>query len=119
MRVADKVARPNVGVMFNLCHWLRVDKQRDYKPLLRQAMPRLWAVSINGADEFDAGPGWDHYIQPLDKGSFDVAGLLKTLKELGYKGPIGLQCYGIGGDAREHLARSLAAWRKMTAGLEP
>ena len=113
IRVADKVDRPNVGVMFNLCHWLRVDKQRDYKPLLKRAMPRLWAVSINGADQFDEKPGWDHYIQPLDRGSFDVGGLLKTLKELGYKGPIGLQCFGIGGDAREHLARSMAAWRKV------
>lgn len=117
VRVADKVDRPNVGVMFNLCHWLRVEKQRDNKPLLRQAMPRLWAVSLNGADSFDAGPGWDHYIQPLDKGSFDVTKLLRTLKELGYRGPIGLQCFGIGGDTREHLARSMAAWRKMSEGL--
>lgn len=113
IRVAQKVDRPNVGVMFNLCHWLRVDKQRDYKPLLRQAMPRLWAVSINGADEWDEKDGWERYIQPLDKGSFDIQGLLKILQELGYRGPIGLQCYGIGGDAREHLARSMAAWRKM------
>lgn len=113
-RVAAQVDRPNVGVMFNLCHWLRVDKQRDYKPLLKQALPRLWAVSINGADEFDDQPGWEHYIQPLDKGSFDVGGLLKTLQELGYRGPIGLQCYGIGGDAREHLARSLAAWERLS-----
>jgi sugar phosphate isomerase/epimerase len=118
IRVADKVDRPNVGVMFNLCHWLRVDKQRDYKPLLKQAMPRLWAISINGADQFDEKPGWDHYIQSLDRGSFDVGGLLKTLKELGYKGPIGLQCYGIGGDAREHLARSMAAWQKLSANLK-
>jgi sugar phosphate isomerase/epimerase len=117
VRVAEKVDRPNVGVMFNLCHWLRVDKQRDYKPLLKRAMPRLWAVSINGADVQDAKPGWDHYIQPLDKGSFDVAELLSTLKELGYEGPIGLQCYGIGGDAREHLARSMTAWRKLSAPL--
>jgi sugar phosphate isomerase/epimerase len=117
VRVAEKVDRSNVGVMFNLCHWLRVDKQRDYKPLLQKAMPRLWAVSINGADVWDDRPGWDRYIQPLDKGSFDVAGLLKTLKELGYKGPIGLQCYGIGGDAREHLARSMTAWRKMNEAL--
>jgi sugar phosphate isomerase/epimerase len=50
--------------------------------------------------------------QPLDRGSFDVAGLLETLDELGYTGPIGLQCFGIGGDAREHLACSMAAWRK-------
>jgi sugar phosphate isomerase/epimerase len=112
-RVADQVNRPNVGVMFNLCHWLRVDKQRDYRPLLKQALPRLWAVSINGADEFDDQPGWNRYIQPLDQGSFDVGGLLKTLRELGYRGPIGLQCYGIGGDAREHLTRSRNAWRQL------
>ncbi len=116
-RVAGKVDRPNVGVMFNLCHWLRVDKSRDYRPLLKQAMPRLWAVSINGADNFDEKPGWERYIQPLDKGTFDVGKLLNTLKELGYRGPIGLQCYGIGGDAREHLARSLVAWRKLSENL--
>lgn len=115
VRVADKVARPNVGVMFNLCHWLRVDKSRDYRPLLKQALPRLWAVSINGADEFDDRPGWDRYIQPLGQGNFDVAGFLRALRELGYTGHIGLQCYGIGGDTREHLARSMAAWRRMNA----
>jgi sugar phosphate isomerase/epimerase len=114
-RVADKVNRPNVGVMFNLCHWLRVDPSRDYRSLLERGMPRLWAVSINGADVHDEGPGWDHYIQPLDRGSFEVATLLRTLDELGYKGPIGLQCFGLGGDARDHLARSMAAWRKMQA----
>lgn len=115
IRVADKVDRPNVGVMFNLCHWLRVDKQRDYKPLLKQAMPRLWAVSINGADEFTDQPGWDRYIQPLGQGNFDTAGFLQTLRALGYDGPIGLQCYGIGGDTREHLERSMSAWRKLNA----
>jgi len=118
IRVADKVDRPNVGVMFNLCHWLRVDASRDYKPLLQRALPRLWAVSINGADEFDDKPGWERYIQPLDQGSFDVGKLLRTLKELGYKGPIGLQCYGIGGDAREHLARSMTAWLELRKHLK-
>ena len=114
IRVADKVDRTNVGVMFNLCHWLRVDKNREYKPLLKQALPRLWAVSINGADDFTDQPGWERYIQPLDQGNFDVARFLSTLHDLGYRGPIGLQCYGIGGDAREHLARSMAVWRKWT-----
>ncbi len=118
VRVAGKVDRPNVGVMFNLCHWLRVDKSRDYRPLLKLAMPRLWAVSINGADAFDEKPGWERYIQPLDTGTFDVGKLLRTLKELGYKGPVGLQCYGIGGDAREHLARSMAAWQKLSQNLK-
>ena len=111
VRVADKVDRPNVGVMFNLCHWLRVSKDRDYKPLLAKAMPRLWAVSINGADEFDDKPGWARYIQPLGRGSFDMAAFLKTLRQLGYTGPVGLQCYGIPGDVRDNLAESMKAWR--------
>ena len=113
VRVAEKVDRPNVGAIFNLCHWLRVSKDRDYKTRLQQAMPHLWAVSINGADERDDKPGWDRYIQPLDSGNFDMKKFLKTLRDLGYKGPIGIQCYGIGGDTREHLARSMAAWRKL------
>ena len=75
-------------------------------------------MSINGADNFDEQPGWNRYIQPLDQGSFDVGGLLKTLKELGYNGPIGLQCYGIGGDVREHLTSSMAAWQKLSENLK-
>jgi len=117
VRVAAKVDRPNVGAMFNLCHWLRVDKNRDYASLLKLAMPRLWAVSINGADERDEKPGWDRYIQPLDGGDFDLGKFLKTLKQVGYKGPIGLQCYGIGGDTREHLARSIRAWQQLGLNL--
>jgi sugar phosphate isomerase/epimerase len=119
VRVAKEVDRPNVGVMFNVCHWLRVDKQRDYKPLLKMAMPRLWAVSINGADVYDDQPGWKHYIQPLGQGSFDIVTFLRTLRDLGYTGPIGLQCYGITGDARVHLAQSMNAWRHMDLDAQP
>ena len=117
VRVADKVDRPNVGVMFNLCHWLRVSKDRDYKSRLAKAMPRLWAVSISGADEFDDKPGWAHYIQPLGRGSFDMLAFLKTLRQLGYTGPIGLQCFGIPGDVRDNLAESMKAWRGYAARL--
>lgn len=119
VRVARKVDRPNVGVMFNLCHWLRVEKGRDYKETLRPGLPWLRAVSINGADTHDDHAGWDRYIQPLDRGDFDVAGLLSTLKTMGYKGPVGLQCFGIGGDAREHLARSRAAWDEIMKKVGP
>jgi sugar phosphate isomerase/epimerase len=76
-------------------------------------------VSINGADTFDNQPGWKRYIQPLDKGDFDTAAFLRTLRELGYTGPIGLQCYGITGDAREHLALSMDAWRRMDLDSQP
>lgn len=110
IRVADKVDRPNVGVTFNLCHWLRVSPNTSAKMLLTQAMPRLFAVSINGADS--DGRDWNTLIQTLDKGTFDMTAFLKTLVDAGYTGPIGLQGYGIGGDARDNLTRSMQAWQK-------
>jgi sugar phosphate isomerase/epimerase len=118
VRVAAKTDRPNVGVMFNLCHWLKVGDETRLKPLLRAAMPHLLAVSINGTDtgaEIRSGKG--NWIQPLDSGSFDICGFLQTLHDMGYAGPIGLQCYGIPGDAREHLSRSIAAWRTLSQSI--
>jgi hypothetical protein len=41
--------------------------------------------------------------------------VLKALRKLGYEGPIGLQHYGIRGDARENLQRSMLAWQKLSA----
>ncbi len=112
VRVAKKVDRKNVGVTFNLCHWLRVDDEENMKPLLESAMPYLFVVTINGADS--GGKDWDTLIQTLDRGSFDTAKLLKALKELGYRGPIGLQGYGLKGDAYDNLKRSMEAWRKLS-----
>lgn len=114
LRVTRKVDRPNVGVMFNLCHWLKVDEEPNLAPLLRAAKPHLLAVSINGSDRgADVRAGKGRWIAPLDVGEFDLLGLLKTLRDIGYTGPIGLQCYGIPGDAREHLSRSMTAWRQF------
>ena len=113
-RLAKAVDRPNVGATFNLCHWLKVEGDRDPKPALQEAMPRLFFVSINGADRGDTRKlDWNKLIQPLDTGTYDTAGLVKTLRELGYRGPIGFQGYGIGGDSREILRRTMDGWRKI------
>jgi sugar phosphate isomerase/epimerase len=118
VRLAKEVDRPNVGVMFNLCHWMKVDKEENLKPVLESAMPYLMAASINGTDKPDAvHAGTGNWLQPLDKGDWDVFVVLKTLKDLGYKGPVGLQCWGIEGDAKDHLTRSMAAWKKYVARL--
>ena len=115
VRVAKKVDRKNVGAMFNLCHWLKVDDEKNMQPLLKRAAPRLFAVTINGADSGCKGAGWDRLLQNLDRGSFDMHKFLKTLSDLGYTGPIGLQCYGVKGDVRDNLKRSMARWRKISA----
>ena len=115
VRLAKKVDRKNVGVTFNLCHWLKLDGPKNMRPLLELAWPHLYVVTINGADA--DGKDWDQLIQTLDRGTFDVGAFLKTLQEIGYTGPIGLQCYGIQGDKYENLRRSMEAWRKLSAAV--
>ena len=111
IRVAKQVNRRDVGVTFNLCHWLRVDDEKNMKSLIEAAMPHLFVVSINGADS--GGKDWKTLIQTLDRGTFDMRKFLKTLAEAGYTGPIGFQGYGIGGDAHDNLKRTMDAWREL------
>jgi sugar phosphate isomerase/epimerase len=110
VRVVRKAGRDNVGVTFNLCHWLKVDSVNTLDERLRLAMPHLFQVTINGADPKG---DWDRLIQPLGCGSYDVRGLIAKLRQLGYIGPVGLQCYNVKGDKYENLKRSMAAWQMM------
>lgn len=108
LRVRDKVARPNAGIVFNLCHWLRSGDEPNFDLRLRQALPHTLLVSVNGADhEGD----WDRLIQNLGQGTFDVKAFVRAWKAAGYTGPFGLQCYKITGSREENLKRSMAAWR--------
>jgi len=110
VRVAEKTDRDNVGVTFNLCHWLKSGDEPNLISRIRTAMPYLYIVTINGADHRG---GWKELIRPLDSGTYDVYNFLRTLKTGGYDGPVGLQGYGIGGDVYDNLKRSMAAWQKM------
>jgi len=109
-RLAKKVERPNLGVTFNLCHCIKAGDAARIDALLEQAKPYLTFATVNGAD----GEGdWSRLIQPLGQGTFDVGAVLKKLTALGYTGPVGLQHYGIKGDAREKLGQSMKAWRAL------
>lgn len=110
IRVLKRVNHPQVGFNFNLCHWLKVDGDKDYRPLLRENAARLFCVTLCGAQK--AAQTWTHgLIQPLDKGDFDNRALLAALDEIGYRGPVGLMCYGVPDDARDHLTRSMKVWK--------
>lgn len=115
VRVAREVDRPNFGVTFNLCHCLMAGDEARIPELLAEAAPHLFIVSLNGADKDAANTTWQRLIRPLDEGTYDPVPLLRTLRELGYQGPIGLQGYGVKIPARENLTRSMAAWRKYSA----
>jgi sugar phosphate isomerase/epimerase len=122
IELVEALKRPNVGLTFNLPHWLALTPpagEKSLRELLVRARPHLFAVSVNGAsnldDKSDRGTIWKSLIQPLGQGSFDSCGLLQTLVELDFHGPVGLQCYDIPGDKAGHLAQSMTAWKACQA----
>lgn len=115
MELIAKVDHPNLGVMFNLCHFLKSEDPATLESVLVKAGDRLFAVSINGADP--AGTEWSALIQPLNAGSFPQESLFRTLRRLNFSGPVGLQCFAVQGDKRENLANSITAWQKILESL--
>jgi sugar phosphate isomerase/epimerase len=112
VRVAERVGRSNVGVTFNLCHELRSGFDPEFPQLLDKAIPRLYGVTINGADR--QGQDWSTLIQPLGRGDYDVTALVRTFAKAGYRGPFGIQCFGLKGDPGVYLKQSMAAWRLIS-----
>lgn len=110
LRVVKKLNRPDeVGVMFTFQHWKNCDPNQDVRAVLTDAAPWLKSVSINGTNKAGAR------VLPLDQGDFDVGQVLDILRDIGFRGPVGLMCWSIGGDARTHLDSSMQAWRNQPA----
>ena len=104
----------NLGVSFNLCHFLKSNPEESLAEVLKAAAPHLMLVQVNGADSGDTRKmGWNRLIKPLGEGTFDMKKVMTLLDEIGYQGPVALQCYKISGDDKEHLGRSMKAWRKL------
>jgi sugar phosphate isomerase/epimerase len=111
MELINKVDHSNLGVMFNLCHFLKGEKADDLETVLENAGSRLFAVSTSGANV--GGAGWGELIQRLDQGDFPQDRLFRKLEKLDFQGPVALQCYGVQGDKHMNLERSIAAWQKI------
>jgi sugar phosphate isomerase/epimerase len=114
VRLAKKVGRNSVGVTFTFCHFLALDDAKNIPHALAAARPYLNSVVINGTDGYGAKnhAGW---IKTLDQGSFDISSVLADLRMIDYRGPIGVICYGIHGDRRDILARSMKGWKAISA----
>ena len=112
VRLAKIVNRKNYGAAMNLCHLLKVEGSEGIDDKIKEFAPFLFAVNICGTDDGDTRQfGWARLIQPLGQGSFDTYRFVKSLRDNGYTGPIGLQCYNLEGDAVETLTRSLETWK--------
>jgi sugar phosphate isomerase/epimerase len=114
VRLVRKANHPNVGASFNLCHFLKLDNEKNLEGVLKEAAPHLRLVQLSGADSGDTRKmAWNRLIQPLGKGTFDMDRLLRILDNTGYRGPFCLQCYKIPGDDRENLKQSMEAWKAL------
>ncbi len=112
-RLRKLADRPNLGLSFSLCHFLCQEGADGLEATLRTLAPHLKLVQISGADVMPPGkPDWKRLIQPLGQGTFDMGRVVRTLDEIGYQGPVNLQCYQIPQPARVHLTTSMDAWKK-------
>lgn len=116
LELIEEVNHPNLGLMFNLCHFLKNERVEDLEATLEKAAPHLFSVSTAGADT--DGKKWGSLIQTLNKGTFPQTRLFSILKRLDFKGPVGLQCYGVRGNKKDNLKTSIEAWNNMLGQLK-
>lgn len=109
-RIAQKVNRENVGSVFNLCHFLRTDDAENLAKIIDLTLPKLFAVSISGADAGDTkNMDWDRLIQPVGEGTFDVYRVVELLADKGFIGPIGIQCWALQSKPEDYLTQTMSA----------
>ncbi len=114
VRICRAFDHPLLRAVFCGYHWYAVDGTQ-LPVRLREAAPYLRLVNICGSRRTGYGPPT---IEPLDEGELDNVVLLSQLRHVGYDGPVGVQGYGIGGDAYAKLRRSIAAFRDMERRLD-
>ncbi|WP_460950873.1 sugar phosphate isomerase/epimerase family protein [Spirosoma daeguense] len=120
LQLAQQVNRTNLGVAFNLCHWLATTNQAeraDWKAQLKNLRPVLKMITVCGANDVplaEAGKNpWEHYILPLGMGNFDTYKLIRyAVRDLKFTGPIGVQFYGMQGDKPTNLRNTMAIWKQ-------
>jgi sugar phosphate isomerase/epimerase len=116
LALAKQVNRKNVGLTFNLCHWLATTNQQErmmLKPHLKELNPYLKMITISGANDVISQSKviWDDYILPLGQGSFNTYELVRyIMKDLKFKKPIGVQCYNIKGDKVALVKNTVSVW---------
>lgn len=111
-KIVEAVNHPRFGITLNLCHLLKVEGQEGWEQRVDGLVPYLKMVSIHGADGGDTrSMGWDRLIRPLGEGSFDTYRFVSYLRDRGYTGAFGLQCFGIKQDCADALRKSMEAWQ--------
>jgi sugar phosphate isomerase/epimerase len=106
LRLAERLQHPSLWVVFSGYHWYAADGG-DLGACLDAAASLLDSVSVAGASR----PGRPPAVTRLDEGELDNFALLGELRRVGYRGPLHVFGYGVGGDVYDGLRRSLVVLR--------
>ena len=122
--LVKQAKRKNLGLTFNLCHWLATTTLQERAALktdLKAMRPHLKMATICGANDVVTQQKtiWDDYILPLGSGNFDTYELVRYLvQDLKFKGPIGVQCYNIKANKPQLVQNTMAVWTQYKTRLE-
>lgn len=104
VRIIEKMGAKDVGIVYNFHHaHLQV---KEFPELLVKMLPYLKTVNLNGMKV--QGPK----ILTIGQGDQEL-GMLKTLKESGYNGSIGIICHIETEDAKVVLQRNLNGLKSL------
>jgi sugar phosphate isomerase/epimerase len=124
LRLVQSIHQKNVGLSFNLCHWLATtapEERSRLKSHLKELQPNLKMITVSGANDVISKSKnvWDDYILPLGEGTFNTYGLLKyCIKDLKLKVPVGVQCYNIKTDKYQLVKNTMTTWKQYKNKLE-
>lgn len=119
--IAKRHAHPSLSVVFCGYHWFAAQSELGPKYLqaaLSQAAPLLSSANLCGSTSRIEKGRRACSIQPLGRGELDNFALLGMLQSVGMPGWIGLQGFGIGGDAYANLRESIQNLREMLERVE-
>lgn len=113
IRVLNEQKIENVGIVYNFHHGHA--HIQNFKALLDLMKPKLLAINLNGMEL--EGDKKGKKIYPVGKGDQELA-MLKTLKDSGWQGPVGILCHRTDADAEVVLKENLEGLNRLREELK-
>jgi sugar phosphate isomerase/epimerase len=117
VRLCERLVHPALGAVFCGYHWYAVDGTA-LRDRLAAAAPHLEGVNLCGSRKRGDGADAETTIEPLGQGTLDNFAVLAALGSVGYDGPVGVQGFGVEGDAYANLRQSLDRLRDIERRLD-
>ena len=106
--IVEQLQMPNVGIVYNFHHGH--GHLARFPELLRKMQPHLLAINLNGM--VTDGDKLGKKILTLGEGDQDLT-LLKTIRDSGWRGPVGILDHRPETDSEETLRANLAGLQRL------